>query len=240
MPAAWRLAINSLSGRLSRSLLLIAAVALSSALIAAVSSAMASLDAALLQRAKVMLGSADLRIHHPSGGTFDSTVAQIASRWPEVAIAIPRARDSLALHDQRSGKQDALLVFGIDPALEPRVRAFDLVSGRLVQGDGEILLDEKAAATLDARTGDILDVVRFGEPATLTVVGIVKPPAAGRDHSARGDFHDACHACGTHGQDQPPYAGRSHPQAGLRGGKGRLAAAHGGPRPPRRGQHDHR
>ena len=59
MRPAWRLAINSLSGRRSRSLLLVASVALSSALIATVACAMASMHSGLKQRIDATVGAAD-------------------------------------------------------------------------------------------------------------------------------------------------------------------------------------
>ena len=62
MRAASRLAISSLSGRPGRSALLLAAVTLSAALVASVSSALASVNAALEQRVESTVGRADLRI----------------------------------------------------------------------------------------------------------------------------------------------------------------------------------
>ncbi|MGE0303751.1 MAG: FtsX-like permease family protein [Phycisphaerales bacterium] len=168
-----------MSGRRSRTLLLIAAVALSSALIAAVACAMASLDRAILQRAKLILGSADVRIHHPSGATFPASVVDTASQWPEVQTVVPRMRDSLALRSTRSRREEAVLVFGIRPALETRVRAMPFIEGRQIQNPSEIVLDEKAVTALDARLGDELEVVRFGDPILLKVVGIIKAPPLG-------------------------------------------------------------
>ena len=62
MRPAWRLATSSLSARRSRTGLLVAAVALSSALIAAVACAMASMHEGLRQRIESTVGSADVRI----------------------------------------------------------------------------------------------------------------------------------------------------------------------------------
>ncbi len=66
MRPAWRLAINSLSARRNRTLLLMAAVALSAALIAAVSCAMASVSSAVHVRMDQTVGKSDLRIK-PAG-----------------------------------------------------------------------------------------------------------------------------------------------------------------------------
>ncbi len=212
MPAAWRLAINNLSGRPSRSLLLIAAVTLSASLIAAVACAMASLDLALLERAKATLGGADLRIHHVGGGTIDPSLVQAVRNWPEVRLAVPRMREAVALKNLTAGPggpqraarpseqqntatvpatadsstskpaaapEATVFLFGIDPALEPEVRGFTFREGRQIARDNEIVLDERAARFLSARAGDTLEVVRFGDPLRLRVVGIVACPPLG-------------------------------------------------------------
>jgi len=91
MPPAWRLAINSLSARRNRSLLLIASVALSAALVAAVSCAMASITSAVRIRLDQTVGRSDLRIK-PSGtgGTMPASILPQAQQWPEVTLAAGR------------------------------------------------------------------------------------------------------------------------------------------------------
>jgi len=187
MPAAWRLATNNLSGRRNRSLLLIAAVTLSASLIAAVACAMASLDRALLERAKATLGAADLRVQHVGGAPIDPGVVELVRRWPEVRLAVPRMREAVALRNPAAtGSRDpaappeaTVFIFGIDPALEPEVRAFTFIAGRQIARDGEVVLDERAARFLAASVGSRVEVVRFGEPLILEVVGVVACPPLG-------------------------------------------------------------
>jgi putative ABC transport system permease protein len=176
MQPAWRLAINSLSGRRSRSLLLAAAVAMSAALITAVACAMASLDRAIEVRIATTVGAADIRLRHVGTGSFDAGVAELVRGWEEVALAVPRAKESIALANPRTGKSHPIVAYGIDPALEKQVRPFELMSGRLVERDGEILLDSRAAEFLGAVVGDRLRVEMFGDPVELGVVGVVRPP----------------------------------------------------------------
>src|ERR1051326_1903870 len=95
MPPAWRLAINSLSARASRTLLLVAAVALSSALIAAVSCAMASLTAAVSTRVGETVGRSDIRIKPGgSGGTMPVSALGQARVWRETRLAVGRLESS--------------------------------------------------------------------------------------------------------------------------------------------------
>ena len=97
MRPAWRLAINSLSARPSRSALLIAAVALSAGLIAAVACAIASLNLGVEQRVRATIGAADMRVAHVGNAPFDASVLDAVRAWPEVQLAVGRARESLSL-----------------------------------------------------------------------------------------------------------------------------------------------
>jgi putative ABC transport system permease protein len=98
MSAALRLAINSLSGRPRRSLLLAGAVALSAALIVCVACAMASVQGALNHQIAATIGAADVSIRPAgSGKLMPDTVLDRVRGWPEVAGAVGRLQATLAL-----------------------------------------------------------------------------------------------------------------------------------------------
>lgn len=179
MPPAWRLAIKTLCGRPSRSLLLIAAVALSAALVAAIASAMASLTAALEQRVKATVGAADLRIRHVGNARLDGAVLEKAAAWPEIRLAVPRARELKGLKNLRNDETHGVVIYGIDAGKEPQIRPLELTEGTLFSGDDQVVLDSRAARELQVKLGDTLEVESFGDPVRLRVVGVVKPPPLG-------------------------------------------------------------
>lgn len=184
MRPAWRLAINSLSARRSRTLLLIAAVALSAALITAVSCAMASVHAGIRQRVMVTVGAADLRVQSIGRDDFDASVLGQIEAWPEVILASGRLQGPISLKNPANGKEVTTIGNGFVPEREARVRPHELLAGRMVGGSqnagpSEVVLDDGAAHDLGAAVGDVLDVVRFGEPVKLKLVGIVKRPPLG-------------------------------------------------------------
>lgn len=176
MRPAWRLGINSLSGRSSRSLLLIAAVALSAALITAVSCSMASLNKGVRKRVETTVGAADLRVQRIGRDVFSADVLGQVEAWPEVTLAVGRLGGPIPLKNPRTGKDFASVGNGVMPDRELLVRPQTLVEGRFVRDDGDVALQEQTAKELEARVGDVLEVDRFGEPVRLTVVGIVKNP----------------------------------------------------------------
>ncbi len=179
MRPAWRLAISNLSIRRSRTALLVASVALSAALIAAVACAMASLHAGIRRKVEQTVGAADLRIQRVGKDVFDESVLRQVEGWPETALAVGRLQGALSLVNPRTGKDATAIGNGVMPDREYRIRPQDMLAGRAVQADGEIVLDDAAAADLEAVVGDTLNVQRFGDPISFTVVGIAKRPPLG-------------------------------------------------------------
>jgi putative ABC transport system permease protein len=179
MRPAWRLSIRNLSERRSRTALLVATVALSAALIAAVTCAMASAHKAIRRRIDATVGAADLRIAHVGKRPFDQQILHVAESWPEVALAVGRGQDAIPLRNPRTGQEVPTIGYGLMLDREFKLRPHSLREGRTIEREGEIALDPHSASQLEAQIGDRLEVVRFGTPVTLEVVGIVDQAAVG-------------------------------------------------------------
>ena len=179
MRPAWRLGISSLSGRRSRTALLICAVAMSAALIAAVACAMSSMQEGLRKRIETSVGAADVRVQRIGRELIDSGVLARIESWPEVKLAVGRAVGPVALKNPRVDKDASTVGNGIDPERERLVHPMQLAEGRLATGPGEVAIDLTTVKELDAKLGDVLDVQRWGEPIKLTVVGIIRPATVG-------------------------------------------------------------
>ncbi|HHN77716.1 MAG TPA: hypothetical protein ENK11_03445, partial [Phycisphaerales bacterium] len=163
MPAAWRLAISSLSARRSRSALLIGAVTLSASLIAAVACAIASANGAIKTQLEGQIGSAELRIRPSNAGaTFPASIADRVESWPEVDFTLSRARDAISVRialpamveragtwtrDTKVLTTDAM-ANGVDLEREFDARPPVLIAGRLPARRGEILIDAHLAERL--------------------------------------------------------------------------------------------
>lgn len=166
MRAAWRLGINAVSARRSRSALLIAVVALAAVLISAVGVAMGSLRAAIEGRVEATVGRADARLRGAGSGSMVPASAIDAVRgWPEVEKATGRIVGSVALRfakpawvEDASGawmrrvELFAATAFanGIIPD-ETLFRPIPLRDGRLPAADDEIVIDELLAKRLSER-----------------------------------------------------------------------------------------
>lgn len=169
MRAVSRLAISNLYERRSRTLLLIAVVALASTLVSAVGVAMGSLRNAVRMRVDAMVGAADVRIKAKNAGMIDSSIASQAQAWDGVAHAIPRLDSSLSLRfgkptwSRMEGDSSGPFVRRVDTyqapvlaagvATEPSLPApsIELVAGRLPAANDEVVLDRYAVNRLSAR-----------------------------------------------------------------------------------------
>lgn len=172
MRPAWRVAISTASTRRSRTILLAATVALSAAMIAAVSCAMSSLNHAIQENLLSTVGRTDLKISPGAGGSLPRALLDTVRRWPQVAIASGQLRTSMALQNERAwwdtSKEgpaepgEAQLIFprisktysatavglGIVPEDESAIRQLPIIEGRWPTAPGEIAIDEMLAGRL--------------------------------------------------------------------------------------------
>lgn len=174
-----RLSINALAGRCSRTALLVAAVALSTTLIAAVSCALASINAGTMLQVERELGSADVRVKDISDRLMDPEVLQTVRSLAGSATVVPRGRGPIELISVKPGpdgeplRVDAIGT-GIDPQLEYTIRRPLMDRGRVVRADDEIVLAESVASELGVAMGESVRLVAKPgqEPLTLRIVGI--------------------------------------------------------------------
>lgn len=174
MRPAWRLAIRNLRARPKRTALLVSAVALSALLIAAVSTAMTSIQGSLSDRILSQIGNADVIVQgRGSGLTIDESWLEQAAAWEGVESAIGRTEASMPLRatvelarpideDDPEGphrvRRTQTMVNavgnGIDPVGELELRPLPIVVGRLPTGPGEIAIDQLLADRLAGRQGN--------------------------------------------------------------------------------------
>lgn len=174
MGSASRLAIRSLLARRRRTLLLVMAVALSALLIAAVSTAMVSIQGSLTERVSTTIGRADVVIQpRGTGQTISEAWIDEARTWPGVRAVSGRLEETLNLRTTvelyqpidpdteegphrlvRTRTQVKAMGNGLERAAGSRLRPVTLVEGRLPEGDDEIVIDTLLADRLAGRKGD--------------------------------------------------------------------------------------
>src|SRR6187401_542962 len=135
--AAWQLAISSLAGRRTRSILLALAVALATALSVAVSASMDTMVASLRQAMGEMVGLLDTRLSDRYGQRVDEKVLQQVRSMPGVAIAAARFNAGISVRLERTGQKTTVNAEGIEPSLDPLLHPLKLLEGRAVAKEGE-------------------------------------------------------------------------------------------------------
>ncbi|MDQ7012789.1 MAG: FtsX-like permease family protein [Planctomycetota bacterium] len=170
MRSVWRLAISRLSVRPSRTILIVLAVALSAALITVVSSAMASLNAAIRGQLDRTVGAADV-VFKPATSVRAVPADWVArvEAWPGVEVASPSRQESLRLElstevlvAPAEGTDGAwtrgartldlsTVVYGVDFMNWQQLRPVELVAGRMPESPGEIVVDGLVAERLTFR-----------------------------------------------------------------------------------------
>jgi len=176
MRAAWRLATSSLSARRTRTALLCACVALCTVLVSAISCAIASINKGLEQRITETVGAGAVRLTHPGRAPFDASVLETVASWPGTRAVAGRLIASLVLKNTATGVDHRVVIYGVIPGREERLRPLEFLDGRMLGSDDEAVLDTRTADALGLKVGDWLEVVQFGSAERLKVVGVVRPP----------------------------------------------------------------
>ncbi len=179
MRAAWRLAHSVCSARPSRVLLLAGAVAMSTALVAAIACAMASLNAAVRAQLDASVGVAHVRVQPAGKGVMPDRALEIIGSWEGIERVEARLEATLALVtrmptlvEQGDGTWRAqevpyrvsAFVTGVDLEHEFESHPVGLIAGRYPTQPGEMLIDAALARRLTF--GDA-ERKRLGEPMNV-------------------------------------------------------------------------
>lgn len=172
MGSALRLAVRGLQARRKRTALLVAAVALSALLIAAVSTAMVSIQGSLTERIASTIGRSDVIVKAGSTGqAIDEAWIERARAWPGVELVSGRVESSLSLRETvelyrpvgdnaelsslvRTQTLVTAMGNGFDAGQLDRVRPIRIVNGRLPEAEDEIAIDTLLAERLAGRRGE--------------------------------------------------------------------------------------
>ena len=185
MRALWPFARRSLLGRRGRTALLIAAVALATSLVVAVTSGLRTAQASLEASIARAMGETDARVIHRYAEPFDRTLLEEVRGWPGVERAAGRLFASITLEHPAArdagdrARRATVQARGVMPDEDAFFREVEIEAGRRVERAGEVVLDPQTAEALAAKPGDTLRIARFGKPIEVMVAGIYTRPALG-------------------------------------------------------------
>lgn len=178
MRAVWRLSTSAIAGRRKRTALLVTAVALSTALVAAISCAMASMNAGMAQRVAGTVGLADLQVRNVAKDRVPASVVDLIRANPAVALAVPRTRESAwIVRADGEGERIAATIEGVDPDLDPQMYPADPAEGHRAIAPDEIVMRDRIADFLGVGLGDELLVGEGDNTMRMRIVGVTRTAA---------------------------------------------------------------
>ena len=138
-------------------------------------------------------GKTDLEIHSSDNtGVIAAGTINAVSKVPGVGAAVPLVKLQAALADKDESADiginlfgvtaGGLMIYGIDPRLDPLFRDYTIVSGRFISTDPnvfEIVLVADYAADKEVNVGDRIAIRTAAGPARLRVVGLMAKKGAG-------------------------------------------------------------
>jgi len=193
-----KMALRSLRARPMRTLLTIGGIVLGVAVILAVSIANASTLDSLTSVFAAASGKADLVVLSATDDEegFAERVRGIVLNVPGVEDAIPSIQATVFMTEEDLESQrdlsflgesvDRLVVFGIDPAVDEKVREYTMVEGSFLPPDldaYEVVLVKDYADDLGIGVGDDVNFLTDSGYETLRVTGLMSKQGAGQTNN---------------------------------------------------------
>jgi len=187
------LSLRNMRVRWMRTLLTCAGIVLGVAVILAISVTNNSTLQSIRDVFDEASGKASLIVQDSSadGGGFDESIAARVRSTKGVAAAAPAAQATTILAHEAKNWQivlginglntsSSLLLFGVEPPVDPEVRQYELAAGRWLEEESyEAVLTEKYAADKTLNIGDDLVILTPGGQERLRIVGLISKNGAG-------------------------------------------------------------
>jgi putative ABC transport system permease protein len=113
-----------------------------------------------------LAGSAALEVRGESAGFSAGLLSQIKNA-AGVELAAPLSNGGGLM----LGQSELLIFFGIDPAIDQKIRTYQLAQGHFLSSTDEVMLGESYATEKRIKLGDSVTLLSIGGARTLKVVG---------------------------------------------------------------------
>jgi putative ABC transport system permease protein len=169
----WLYSLREATQRPGRSLLTLLSIILGVGTVFAVSTTIVGAQSAYGRMTEALSGKADAQVIARGGGRFAQDRVVFVDQAPGVATTVPLLHQFAVL----STGQRRVQINGIGTILakEKMLHPFDVVSGRLLEKEGEIVLEESLARSAAIRTGDDLKILTRRGLQHVQVVGLIRP-----------------------------------------------------------------
>ena len=118
-------------------------------------------------------GRADLEVSIPGDGAFAASVLPQVAETPRVLAAAPVLRRTSTLYANK--QRVTLEVLGINPAIDRKVRDYDLPFGRMPEKMADVVLDVEVARRLELKVGDSVKLLSNRGLQVFEICGLLEP-----------------------------------------------------------------
>jgi putative ABC transport system permease protein len=124
---------------------------------------------------RAVSGKADLEVISDNDQGFSDKLLESILATPGVDVAVPSIARFATLFPSAKAKGIRVQVLGIDPAIDQRVRDYEVVDGTPLKQRQDLLLDASFANSLRIKVGDEIKLLARGGLRAFKVAGLVKP-----------------------------------------------------------------
>jgi len=173
----WLYSLRDMAKRPGRTLLTLLSIVLGVATVFAVSSSISSARAAYSRVMEALSGKADAQVAARGGGRFSQNLVAPLEKAADVQVAVPLLNQQAVIYF--GSKRVPINGVGTILAKEKMLRPFELHSGRLLENDGEAVLDDSLAQGIGVKSGDEIKILTSRGIQKIKIVGLIRPTDIG-------------------------------------------------------------
>lgn len=168
----WKFTLRELKSHPGRATLTLLSIVIAVSAAVAVKVSTATTRQAYQEMYVKLAGRAALEVVPDGEGTYDEAIVGRVEKIPGVAVAAPALQLPTILHF-KDGDPHSMLVLGIDPTRDEKVRDYELAAGSFFEGDEGGLLEAGFARSLGIEVGDEVRLMTKRLRQPVKIVGLL-------------------------------------------------------------------
>ena len=172
----WKLTLREICRHPGRAILTLLSIIIGVAAVVAVSISTTTTREAYKNMYESVAGRASLEIAAEGGGPFSDSVVPILKEISGVKTVVPSFQTLTVLYHNNTRYR--MLAMGIDPAIDGKVRDYDLKEGKFLGDPDGVLLEVGFAQSIGVKLHDEVKLLTKRGVKRVTVIGLLSPRGA--------------------------------------------------------------
>ena len=169
----WLYSLRDMARRPGRSLLTLLSIVLGVATVFAVTTTTGAARLAFDRMSETLSGKADAKVVAKGGGRFAQELLAELEKSKDIKVGVPLLFQIALINNGN----ERIQINGVGTRLDKEkiLRPFHVVTGRLVESEGELVLEESLAKSIGIKADDEVKVLTRRGVERLKVVGLIRP-----------------------------------------------------------------